>query len=123
MAVGGLDLRLVEKWALVFLAAVALGSLMLGYRSLAAGFAVGGAISIINFKWLGFFYGRVLPRGSSRLRFFAILFYIGRYLAIGAALYLVISRGIASGISLLIGLSMIYLVVAFFGLLRLGHKD
>lgn len=119
----GPELKRVEKWAWISLALASAASLALGHLALAAGFAIGGAISIMNYKWLGFFYGRVLLRGSRCLRFFAILSYIGRYLVVGAALYLVISRGLANMVSLLVGISAIYLVVAFFGFLGLCHKN
>lgn len=114
-------LRTLECHGWVWLILVATGSQAMGYPAVAAGFLVGGVISVLNFRWLCFFYQRALLQKKRRAKILASLAYVARYAFIGALLYVTIQARLTDLVALVLGLSLMVAIIPSVGLWLLRH--
>ncbi|MBI3092055.1 MAG: ATP synthase subunit I [Candidatus Tectomicrobia bacterium] len=114
-------LRTLERHGWIWLGVLVGATLLWGHWEAAARLALGGAISVLNFRWLCFFYQHVLPRRSRRLHLLAGLGYLARYVVIGFLLYLALSKNTVELLALIAGLSLMVFVIPGVGLWTLRH--
>jgi len=109
-------------WALTGLFAV--GTLLAGLPLVAAGCAIGGALSVLHFKWLALFLTSVVnpqKRGYSRITKVALAAYMVKYLIIIGVVYLLFRYGVVEPFGFLGGLSVVFLAICFAGIQRPKH--
>jgi len=126
----GRDIELLKRvewygWGLTgFLTVVAL----IGrYPKVASGCAIGGALSVLHFKWLTMFFSAILnPQGRaySRMKKVALGAYLAKYLIITGTVYLLFRYGVVEPLGFLGGLSVIFLAICVAGVLQFSQfKD
>jgi ATP synthase I chain len=114
-------LRRVEwyGWALTGLLTV--GALAARYPLVASGCALGGALSVLHFKWLAMFLRAVVDprkRPDSRIKKLVLGAYLAKYLIITGVVYLLFRYGLVEPLGLLGGLSVIFVAICVAGLQR-----
>ena len=106
-------------WALTGLLTV--GALIARYPLVASGCAIGGALSVLHFKWLAMFLTAVVDpqkRSYSRIKKVALGAYLAKYLIITGAVYLLFRYGVVEPLGFLGGLSVIFVAICCAGLQR-----
>lgn len=104
-------------WALTGL--LTLGALVARYPLVASGFAIGGALSVLHFKWLVLFLtAMVTPekRQYSRIRKVVLAAYLAKYLIICGAVYLLFRYRVVDPLAFLGGLSVIFVGICIAGI-------
>jgi hypothetical protein len=114
-------LRRVEwyGWALTSLLTV--GALVARYPLVASGCAIGGALSVLHFKWLAMFLTAVVDpqtRPNSRIKQLVLGAYLAKYLIISGVVYLLFRYGVVEPLGFLGGLSVIVVAICGAGLRR-----
>ena len=112
-------LRRIEWYGWVLTALLTLAALMARYPLIASGCALGGALSVLHFKWLALFLTAVVDphkRPYSRLRKVALGAYLAKYLIIGGVVYLLFRYGVVEPWGFLGGLSVIFLGICLAGI-------
>jgi hypothetical protein len=105
-------------WALTGLLTV--GALVARYPLVASGCAIGGALSVLHFKWLAMFLTAVVDpqrrQGYGRIKKIVFVAYMAKYLVIIGVVYLLFKYGVVDPLGLLGGLSVIFLAICLAGL-------
>jgi hypothetical protein len=115
-------LRRVEwyGWALTGLLTV--GALVARYPLVASGCAIGGALSVLHFKWLAMFLTAVVDpqrrQQYGRIKKIAFVAYMAKYLIIIGVVYLLFRYGVVDPLGFLGGLSVLFLAICLAGLHR-----
>ena len=106
-------------WALTALLTVA--ALVARSPLVASGCVVGGALSMLHFRWLAMFLTAVVDphkRPYSRIKKIALGAYIAKYLLIIGVVYLLFRYGVVEPLGLLGGLSVIFVAICVAGIYR-----
>jgi hypothetical protein len=114
-------LKRIEWYGWVLTALLTVGALVARYPLVASGFAVGGGLSVLHFKWLALFLTAVVDphkRPYSRIKKVALGAYIAKYLIISGVVYLLFRYGVVEPLGLLGGLSVIFVAICLAGLYR-----
>ena len=112
-------LRRIEWYGWVLTALLTVGALLARYPLVASGFAVGGGLSVLHFKWLAMFLAAVVDphkRPDSRIKKLAFGAYLAKYLFITGVVYLLFRYGVVEPLGLLGGLSVIFVAICLAGL-------
>jgi hypothetical protein len=113
-------LRRVEWYGWGVTGVLTLGGLVFGYPLVASGCAIGGALSVLHFKWLALFLSAVVdPRKRQRYgRVKKIVFgaYVAKYLIIGGVVYLLLRYRLVDPVGFLGGLSAIFVAICLAGI-------
>jgi hypothetical protein len=118
-------LRRVEcyGWALTGLLTVA--ALVAWAPLVASGCAIGGALSVLHFKWLALFLTAVVDphkrQRSGLLKKLALGAYVAKYLIITAVVYLLFRYGMVDPIGFLGGLSVVFVGICLAAFHRPKH--
>jgi hypothetical protein len=114
-------LRRVEYYGWVLTALLTVGALIARYPLVASGCAIGGALSVLHFKWLAMFLRAVVDpqrRPYSRIKKVALGAYLAKYLIITGVIYLLFRYGLVEPLGFLGGLSVIFVAICVAGLAR-----
>jgi hypothetical protein len=115
-------LRRVEWYGWGMTGLLTLGALLVGYPQVAAGCALGGALSVLHFKWLALFLTAVVdPQKRQRLgrmKKVAVGAYIAKYLIITGMVYLLFRYRLVEPVGFLSGLSVIFVGICLAGIPR-----
>ena len=117
-------LRRIEWYGWALTALLALAALVARYPLIASGCALGGALSVLHFRWLALFLTAVVDphkRPYSRLRKVALGAYLAKYLIIGGVVYLLFRYGVVEPWGFLGGLSVIFLGICLAGIPHAKH--
>ena len=117
-------LRRIEWYGWALTALLALAALVARYPLIASGCALGGALSVLHFKWLALFLTAVVDphkRPYSRLRKVALGAYLAKYLIIGGVVYLLFRYGVVEPWGFLGGLSVVFLGICLAGIPHAKH--
>jgi hypothetical protein len=98
------------------------GALIARYPLVASGCAVGGALSVLHFKWLAMFLTAIVDpqrrRRYGRIKKIVLGAYIAKYLIISGIVYLLFRYGLVEPLGLLGGLSVIFVGICLAGICR-----
>ena len=114
-------LRRIERYGWALTGLLAVGALVARYPLVASGCAIGGALSVLHFKWLAMFLTAVVDpqrRPSSRIKKLALGAYLAKYLIIIGVVYLLFRYGVVEPLGFLGGLSVIFVAICVGGLQR-----
>ena len=114
-------LRRIEWYGWALTAFLTLAALVARYPLVASGCALGGALSVLHFKWLALFLTAVVdPQKApySRIRKIAVGAYLGKYLIISGVVFLLFRYGVVEPLGFLGGLSVIFLAICVAGVMR-----
>ena len=114
-------LRRIERYGWVLTGLLSVGALIARYPLVASGCAIGGALSVLHFKWLAMFLTAVVDpqrRPSSRIKKVALGAYLAKYLIITGVVYLLFRYGVVEPLGFLGGLSVIFVAICAAGLQR-----
>ena len=115
-------LRRVEWYGWTMTGLLSVGALIARYPLVASGCALGGALSVLHFKWLVMFLTAVVnpqKRSGSRIKKLAFGAYLAKYLIITGVVYLLFRYGVVEPLGFLGGLSVIFIAICLAGLRRL----
>jgi ATP synthase I chain len=119
---GGSDLlRRIARYGWALTGLLTVGALIARYPLVASGCAIGGALSVLHFKWLAMFLTAVVDpqkRSYSRIKKVALGAYLAKYLIITGAVYLLFRYGVVEPLGFLGGLSVIFVAICCAGLQR-----
>jgi len=119
-------LRRIEWYGWVLTGLVTLAALLARYPLVASGCAIGGALSVLHFKWLALFLTAIVDpqrRRYSRIKKLVLGAYLGKYLVITGVVYLLFSYGLVEPVGFLSGLSVIFLSICLAGIQRSAHPS
>jgi small-conductance mechanosensitive channel len=123
--VGDSDLlKRVERYSWALTGVFTVGALMAGYPLVASGCAIGGALSVLHFKWLALFLTAVVnpqKRRHSRITKLALGAYVAKYLIITGVVYLLFRYSVVEPLGFLAGLSVVFLGICCAGIQRSRH--
>jgi ATP synthase I chain len=106
-------LRRIERYGWALTGVLTVGALVTGYPLVASGCALGGALSVLHFKWLAMFLSAVVDphrrQRYSRIKKIALGAYLAKYLIITGIVYLLFRYGVVEPLGFLGGLSVIFL--------------
>jgi ATP synthase I chain len=114
-------LRRVERYGWVLTGLLTVGALVAQYPLVASGCALGGALSVLHFKWLAMFLTAIVDpqrRPSSWIKKVALGAYLAKYLIITGLVYLLFRYGVVEPLGFLGGLSVIFVAICVAGLVR-----
>jgi hypothetical protein len=114
-------LRRIERYGWMMTGLLTVGALIARYPLVASGCALGGALSVLHFKWLAMFLAAVVDphkRPDSRIKKLAFGAYLAKYLFITVVVYLLFRYGIVEPLGFLGGLSVIFVAICLAGLQR-----
>jgi hypothetical protein len=114
-------LRRIERYGWALTGLLSAGALIARYPLVASGCAIGGALSVLHFKWLAMFLSAVVDpqrRPSSRIKKVALGAYLAKYLIITGVVYLLFRYGVVEPLGFLGGLSVIFVAICVAGLQR-----
>jgi hypothetical protein len=114
-------LRRVERYGWAMTGALTLGALATGHPLVASGCALGGALSVLHFKWLALFLTAVVSphkRRPSRVMRLVLAAYVAKYLIIAGVVYLLFRYHIVEPLGFLGGLSVIVVAICLAGIGR-----
>jgi hypothetical protein len=114
-------LRRVEWYGWVLTGLLTVGALVARYPLVASGCAIGGALSVLHFKWLAMFLTAIVDpqrRPYSRIKKVALGAYLAKYLIISGVVYLLFRYGVVEPLGFLGGLSVIFVAICVAGLRR-----
>ncbi len=117
-------LRRIEWYGWGMTGLLTLGALVIGYPLVASGFALGGALSVLHFKWLAFFLTAVVTpekRPFSRIKKVVFAAYLTKYLIIGGMVYFLFRYGMVDPLAFLGGLSVIFWGICIAGIRHSGQ--
>jgi hypothetical protein len=112
-------LRRIERYGWMITGLLTVGALIARYPLVASGCALGGALSVLHFKWLAMFLAAVVDphkRPHSRIKKLAFGAYLAKYLIITGVVYLLFRYGIVEPLGFLGGLSVIFVAICLAGL-------
>jgi hypothetical protein len=108
-------LRRVEWYGWALTGLLTIGALV------ASGCVIGGALSVLHFKWLAMFLTAMVDpqrRPDSRIKKVALGAYLAKYLIISGVIYLLFRYGVVEPLGFLGGLSVIFVAICVAGLVR-----
>ena len=112
-------LRRVEWYGWVMTGLSTLAALVAGYPLVASGCAIGGAMSVLHFKWLALFFGAMVDphrrQRYNRVKKIVLGAYIAKYLIIAGVVYLLFRYRVVDPLGFLGGLSVIFLAICVAG--------
>ncbi|MGH8066577.1 MAG: ATP synthase subunit I [Candidatus Entotheonellia bacterium] len=114
-------LRRIERYGWALTGLLTVGALIARYPLVASGCAIGGALSVLHFKWLAMFLTAVVDpqrRPNSRIKKVALGAYLAKYLIIIGVVYLLFRYGVVEPLGFLGGLSVIFVAICCAGLQR-----
>jgi ATP synthase I chain len=114
-------LRRVEWYGWVLTGLLTVGALAARYPLVASGCAIGGALSVLHFKWLAMFLTAVVDpqrRSYSRIKKVALGAYLAKYLIITGVVYLLFRYRVVEPLGFLSGLSVLFVAICCAGLQR-----
>jgi hypothetical protein len=114
-------LRRIERYGWALTGLLSAGALIARYPLVASGCAIGGALSVLHFKWLAMFLSAVVDpqrRPSSRIKKVALGAYLAKYLIITGVVYLLFRYGVVEPLGFLGGLSVIFVAICVAGVQR-----
>jgi ATP synthase I chain len=114
-------LRRIERYGWALTGLLSAGALIARYPLVASGCAIGGALSVLHFKWLAMFLSAIVDpqrRPSSRIKKVALGAYLAKYLIITGVVYLLFRYGVVEPLGFLGGLSVIFVAICVAGLQR-----
>ncbi len=114
-------LKRVECYGWVLTGLLTVIALVARYPLVASGCAIGGALSVLHFKWLAMFLSAVLNpqrRPYSWIKTVALGAYLAKYLIITGVVYLLFRYGVVEPLGFLGGLSVIFVAICVAGLVR-----
>jgi ATP synthase I chain len=117
-------LRRIERYGWALTALLTLAALVARYPLVASGCALGGALSVLHFKWLALFLTAVVDphkRPYGRIRTVILGAYLAKYLIISGVVYLLFRYGVVEPLGFLGGLSVIFLGICLAGIPRAKH--
>jgi ATP synthase I chain len=116
-------LKRIECYGWVLTGLLTVGALIARWPLVASGCAIGGALSVLHFKWLTLFLTAVVDpqrrQRYSQLKKIAVGAYIAKYLIIVGVVYLLFRYGVVDPVGFLAGLSVIFLGICLAGIHRL----
>jgi ATP synthase I chain len=119
---GGTELlRRIERYGWMMTGLLTVGALVARYPLVASGCALGGALSVLHFKWLAMFLTAVVDphkRPTSRIKKLALGAYLAKYLIITGVVYLLFRYAVVEPLGFLGGLSVIFVAICVAGLQR-----
>lgn len=117
-------LRRVEWYGWALTGLLTLGALVARYPLVASGCALGGALSMLHFKWLAMFLTAMVDphkRPDSRIKKVVLGAYLAKYLIIAGVVYLLFRYGVVEPLGFLGGLSVLFVAICIAGLVRSGQ--
>ncbi|HSF30175.1 MAG TPA: ATP synthase subunit I [Candidatus Tectomicrobia bacterium] len=114
-------LRRVEWYGWALTSLLTAGALVARYPLVASGCAIGGALSVLHFKWLAMFLTAVVDpqrRPTSRIKRLVLGAYFAKYLIIVGVVYLLFRYGVVEPLGFLGGLSVIFVAICCAGVRR-----
>jgi ATP synthase I subunit len=114
-------LRHVEWYGWGLTGLLTVGALIARQPLVASGCALGGALSVLHFKWLAMFLTAVVdPSQRPERRIEKLVFgaYLAKYLVITGVVYLLFRYHIVEPLGLLAGLSVVFVAICGAGLQR-----
>jgi hypothetical protein len=115
-------LRRIERYGWALTGVLTMAALIAHYPLVASGCAIGGALSVLHFKWLALFLTAVVDpqrrQRYSQIKKIAVGAYIAKYLIIVGVVYLLFRYGVVDPVGFLGGLSVIFLGICLAGLHR-----
>jgi hypothetical protein len=115
-------LRRVERYGWALTGVLTVAALIARDPLVASGCAIGGALSVLHFKWLALFLTAVVNpqrrQRYSQLKKIAVGAYIAKYLIIAAVVSLLFRYGVVDPVGFLGGLSVIFLGICLAALHR-----
>lgn len=115
-------LKRIEYYGWALTGVLTLVALVAGHPLVASGCAIGGALSVLHFKWLAMFLTAVVDpqrrQRYSRIKKIALGAYLAKYLIITGVVYLLFRYGVVEPLGFLGGLSVIFLAICFAGIQR-----
>jgi hypothetical protein len=117
-------LKRIEWYGWVLAGVLAAAALAAGYPLVASGCAIGGALSVLHFKWLALFLTAVVDpqrRRYSRITKVALGAYLAKYLVIAGLVSLLFRYGVVEPLGFLVGLSVIFLGICLAGIQQSRH--
>jgi len=117
-------LRRVECYGWGLTGLLTIGALVARYPLVASGCALGGALSVLHFKWLTMFLSAIVDpqrRPYSRFKKIALGAYLAKYLIITGVVYLLFRYGVVEPVGFLGGLSVIFIAICVAGLVRVSQ--
>jgi hypothetical protein len=114
-------LRRIERYGWALTGLVTLGALVARSPLVASGCAIGGALSVLHFKWLALFLTAVVDprkRPNSRIKRVVLGAYLAKYLIITGVVYLLFRYRVVEPLGFLGGLSVIFVAICIAGLQR-----
>ena len=115
-------LRRVERYGWALTGVLTVAALIARDPLVASGCAIGGALSVLHFKWLALFLTAVVDpqrrQRYSQLKKIAVGAYIAKYLIIAAVVSLLFRYGVVDPVGFLGGLSVIFLGICLAALHR-----
>jgi arginine exporter protein ArgO len=118
-------LRRVERYGWALTGVLTVAALIARDPLVASGCAIGGALSVLHFKWLALFLTAVVDpqrrQRYSQLKKIAVGAYIAKYLIIAAVVSLLFRYGVVDPVGFLGGLSVIFLGICLAALHRSRH--
>ena len=112
-------LRRIEWYGWILTGVVTLAVLIARYPLVASGCAIGGALSVLHFKWLALFLTAVVNpqrRRYSRIKKLVLGAYLAKYLIIVGVVYLLFKYGVVEPVGFLAGLSVIFVSICLAGI-------
>jgi hypothetical protein len=118
-------LRRIERYGWALTGLLTVGALIARAPLVASGCAIGGALSVLHFKWLALFLTAVVDpqrrQRYSRLKKIALAAYLAKYLVIAGVVYVLFRYGVVDPVGFLGGLSVIFVGICLAGFHRPKH--
>jgi ATP synthase I chain len=118
-------LRRIERYGWTLTGLLTVGALIARAPLVASGCALGGALSVLHFKWLALFLTAVVdPQRRQRygqLKKIVLGAYVAKYLIIVGVVYLLFRYGVVDPVAFLGGLSVIFVGICLAGFHRAKH--
>ena len=113
-------LRRVERYGWGMTGLATLAALVAGYPLVASGCAIGGAMSVLHFKWLALFFSAMVDPHTrqryQRVKKIVLGAYIAKYLIITGVIYLLFRYRVVDPLGFLGGLSVIFIAICVAGI-------
>jgi hypothetical protein len=114
-------LKRVERYGWVLTGVLSAAAFLTGYPLVSRGCAIGGALSVLHFKWLALFLTTLVDpqrRRYSGITKVALGAYVAKYLIIAGVVYVLFRYQVVEPLGFLGGLSVIFLAICLAGIRR-----
>jgi hypothetical protein len=116
-------LRIIEKSGWVMIGILSTGAFLFVSSSFAAGIALGGILSLLNFRCVELYFVRIFREKKSGTRWWHHTFYGLRFLFLLGAVAVAISWGQLPVVGMVLGLSAPFLGILYFAILALSNSE